>query len=62
MRWKYKKAVEILTAIESTADKKTDTSWLNRSKIYGILKAKGYIYYNRNGKPRRWIEPINIPF
>lgn len=62
MRYKFSQAVQILSTLERDSLQKTDTSWLNRAKIYGILKKKGYHYRKWKGKPNLWIEPPNIPF
>lgn len=62
MRHKFHQAVQILNKIEKESPQKTDRSWLNRYKVYGILRKHGYHYRKWKGEPNQWVEPLNIPF
>jgi hypothetical protein len=62
MRHKFHQAVQILSTIEQDSPQKTDRSWLNRSKIYSILRKRGWYYRKWKGEPNQWVEPLNIPF
>lgn len=53
MRKKYNEAVRILQLIEQAEEKKTDTSWLNRQKVYDKLRAIGYEF--RKDRGANWI-------
>lgn len=60
MRRKYNEAVKILQSLEQYSGKKTDLSWLNRYKVYEVLKRRGYQFkrWESNGeKGKKWIEP-----